>query len=253
MKVLGVVSGGLDSVVSLWVMKEVYGCEVEGGVYFDYGQRNKDRELEMVKWNVERLGGKVWEIDVREVFCRDKSVLIGWNEGLVKGEELVNGELVRYVAGRNMVFASIVGSLAEQTECDLVVMGLNAEEGVLYADNRKEFVERMNAVYEFGLRKKVRLLAPLVNLRKSEIIVVGKEIGVDFGKTWSCDDREELACGRCACCYTRLRAFKEAGIEDSLRYRLSDSEYREIVKDVESREIKFLECILKLEKLGGDE
>jgi len=85
--------------------------------------------------------------------------------------------------------------------------------------------------------------APLIAMKKSEIIKKGVELGLDYSLTWSCYDpqkgRNELSvmgnglkenthhaplithhdyvpCGRCDSCHFREKGFTEAGIKDPL-------------------------------------
>jgi 7-cyano-7-deazaguanine synthase len=65
-----------------------------------------------------------------------------------------------------------------------------------------------------------RIHAPLIHLRKAEIIQRGVALGVDYGCTHSCYDPapEGLACGRCDSCRLRLKGFAEAGMTDPIKY-----------------------------------
>ena len=58
-----------------------------------------------------------------------------------------------------------------------------------------------------------------MHLSKKEIILKGRELGVDYALTHSCYDPEgELACGRCDACRLRLQGFRDAGLTDPARY-----------------------------------
>ena len=59
-------------------------------------------------------------------------------------------------------------------------------------------------------------MAPLIALTKAEIVKLGRELGVDYGMTWSCYDPspEGTPCGRCDACLLREKGFREAGVED---------------------------------------
>ena len=65
-----------------------------------------------------------------------------------------------------------------------------------------------------------RVHAPLLQLRKDEIIRRGLELGVDFSLTWSCYDPTPagLACGACDSCQLRLEAFSQVGVTDPIAY-----------------------------------
>ena len=46
----------------------------------------------------------------------------------------------------------------------------------------------------------------------------GAELGVDYGKTWSCYKGGELHCGKCGTCVERIEAFVLAGLPDPTVY-----------------------------------
>ena len=58
-------------------------------------------------------------------------------------------------------------------------------------------------------------------MTKSEIILKGVALGVDYATTHSCYDpgQEGVACGECDSCRLRLKGFAEAGIKDPLPYK----------------------------------
>ena len=62
--------------------------------------------------------------------------------------------------------------------------------------------------------------APLITMSKSRHHSQGRELGVDLSLTHSCYDPtpEGLACGQCDSCLLRLKGFREAGLEDPIRY-----------------------------------
>jgi 7-cyano-7-deazaguanine synthase len=64
----------------------------------------------------------------------------------------------------------------------------------------------------------IRIEAPFSNLQKSEVLKIGKQLGVPFDLTWSCYRGEEKHCGRCESCLNRKNAFKEAKIDDPTEY-----------------------------------
>ena len=66
----------------------------------------------------------------------------------------------------------------------------------------------------------MRILAPFVGLRKSEIIRKGLALGADYSYSVSCYSGGEAPCGACSSCLLRERAWQEAGREDPLVARL---------------------------------
>ena len=64
----------------------------------------------------------------------------------------------------------------------------------------------------------IEIVTPLIQMRKSEIVRLGIELGAPLDLTWSCYSREDRACGVCDSCVLRLRAFREAGSTDPIPY-----------------------------------
>ncbi len=69
--------------------------------------------------------------------------------------------------------------------------------------------------------KPVRIVAPIVQMTKGDIVRRGHELGVDFSLTVSCydADAEGRACGKCDSCRIRREGFLSAGLSDPTRYR----------------------------------
>jgi 7-cyano-7-deazaguanine synthase len=57
-------------------------------------------------------------------------------------------------------------------------------------------------------------------MSKSEIIIRGEQLGVDFALTHSCYDPDPSGkpCGRCDSCRIRLNGFADASLTDPVEY-----------------------------------
>ena len=66
---------------------------------------------------------------------------------------------------------------------------------------------------------RIEIVTPVIGMRKWEIVRRGTELGAPLGRTWSCYQFEDVACGACDSCRLRLGAFAEAGINDPIAYR----------------------------------
>ena len=65
---------------------------------------------------------------------------------------------------------------------------------------------------------KTKILTPLVHLSKAQIVQKAFSLKVPLQYTWSCYEREDLACGVCDSCRLRLKGFKEADKKDLIKY-----------------------------------
>jgi 7-cyano-7-deazaguanine synthase len=125
-----------------------------------------------------------------------------------------------YVPFRNAQFLAIAVSWAEVIGAGRVYIGAVEEDSSGYPDCRSVFYEVFNELVRVGTRpeSRIEVMVPLIGMRKSEIVKLGRDLGAPLHLTWSCYMREDLACGRCESCLLRLRAYKEAGVTDTIAY-----------------------------------
>ena len=72
----------------------------------------------------------------------------------------------------------------------------------------------MNTAILIGTYGKVRVVAPLVNMNKAEVVHTGIGIGVPYKLTWSCYEGKDKPCGVCGTCIDRAKAFEANHVED---------------------------------------
>lgn len=127
-----------------------------------------------------------------------------------------------YVPFRNAHLLSIATSWAEVSGAGRIYIGAVAEDSSGYPDCRPEFYAAFNRVLEIGTKPetKIEIVTPVIHLRKSEIVQRGLELGAPLHLSWSCYQREDVACGVCDSCALRLRGFREAGVRDPLPYAI---------------------------------
>jgi 7-cyano-7-deazaguanine synthase len=125
-----------------------------------------------------------------------------------------------YVPFRNSHLLSIATSWAEVIGAGRIYIGAVAEDSSGYPDCRPEFYEAFQRAIDIGTRPqtRIRIVTPVIHLRKPEIVKRGVELAAPLQLTWSCYQSEDRACGRCDSCALRLRAFSEAGIKDPIPY-----------------------------------
>jgi 7-cyano-7-deazaguanine synthase len=137
-----------------------------------------------------------------------------------------DGIPITYVPARNTIFLALALAWAEVLGAADIFIGVNAIDYSGYPDCRPEFIaafERMaNLATKAGVegRTRIQIHTPLINLSKSEIIKLGRELGVDFALTHSCYDPDDRGrpCGLCDSCRLRLKGFADAGLQDPLQY-----------------------------------
>ncbi len=125
-----------------------------------------------------------------------------------------------YVPFRNSHLLSIATSWAEVIGAQRIYIGAVAEDSSGYPDCRPQFYEAFQRTIDVGTKPetRIKIVTPVISLRKSEIVKLGVELSAPLHFTWSCYQAEERACGRCDSCALRLRAFAEAGLKDPIQY-----------------------------------
>ena len=125
-----------------------------------------------------------------------------------------------YVPFRNAHFLAVAVSWAEVIGADKIYIGAVEQDSSGYPDCRPGYYRIFNELIAAGTRPEtqIEILTPLICLKKYEIVKKGVELGAPFHLSWSCYRNSKIACGRCDSCVLRLRAFAEAGVEDSIPY-----------------------------------
>jgi 7-cyano-7-deazaguanine synthase len=128
-----------------------------------------------------------------------------------------------YVPARNTVFLSLALGWAEVIGAEAIVIGVNALDYSGYPDCRPEYLAAFETLAGLATKagvegRPLKLLAPLVQLSKAEIIQRGLALGLNYGLTHSCYDPLPggRPCGRCDSCRLRAKGFDEAGATDPL-------------------------------------
>lgn len=208
-------SGGLDSATALQLtIRERFEAYA---MSFRYGQRHAV-ELEAARCIAGQAGvaeHRVVDIDLRAF---GGSALTDDLEVPKDGPS--PGIPVTYVPARNTIFLAYALAWAEVLDADRIVLGVNAVDYSGYPDCRPEYVAAFERAAQLGTRAgRIEIHAPLVHLSKAEIIVRGRELGVDFAATTSCyDPVPGGACGHCDACRIRRDGFLVAGGPDPTRY-----------------------------------
>lgn len=219
-KAVVLVSGGLDSATVLAIARAGgYACYA---ITFDYGQRHR-AELEAARAITTSLGA---------LYHRVVKLDIGWMGGSALTDRAIavprhstEGIPATYVPARNTVFLSIALGWAEVLGAQDIFIGVNAIDYSGYPDCRPEYIETFERLARLATRagvenRPIKIRAPLIQMRKDEIIRTGVGLGVDFALTISCYDPnpEGRACGYCDACRLRRQGFADAGITDPTRY-----------------------------------
>lgn len=219
------VSGGMDSTVLLH--KAASEFEKLHVVSFNYGQKH-NKELEFAKKQVELVEEKIGKDNItyniiKIPFFKDiaaTSSLTNDSINVAKAKDVMGDpQTVNYVPFRNLMLISICLAHAESHNTKVVWHGAAQADSIAgYWDGSEEFINELNKVTSLNRRVKILVEAPLLTKSKLDIVVLGKHLGVDFTKTWTCYEGKEEACGECTACSLRLQGFIKAGYIDPISY-----------------------------------
>jgi 7-cyano-7-deazaguanine synthase len=196
-------------------------------VHFSYGQRTEGRELRSAE-EVARIVGVRELLHLKiDLFRRiggsaltDAAIAVPMASA---DEATIGSEVpVTYVPFRNAHFLSAAVSWAEVLGARTVFIGAVEQDSSGYPDCRPAYYDAFNELVKMGTKDgDIRVMTPLIKMRKSEIVRLGVELDAPFHVSWSCYSGEREACGVCESCVLRLRAFREAGAVDPIPYAVA--------------------------------
>jgi len=211
-------SGGMDSAVTIAIANRDYQLAL---LHLNYGQRTVQKEMTAF-----RELAQFYEAENTLVIDISHLAQIGGSSLTDTQIEVTHADLdsseipTSYVPFRNANFLAIATSWAEVLQANAIFVGAVEEDSSGYPDCRREFYDAFEQVIQVGTRPEtdLKIITPIIHLKKHEIVRKGAELEVPFEKTWSCYRQEDVACGVCDSCGFRLRGFQMAGVEDPLPY-----------------------------------
>ena len=218
------VSGGMDSCVTAAIAD--HENDSLAFLHASYGQLTEERERRSFEEIADHYGVK------------DRLVISLAHLGAIGGSSLTDNRVpvtdadlhslhipTSYVPFRNAHLLAAATSWAEVLGAHSIYIGAVAEDSSGYPDCRPEFYEAFQRTIDLGTKPEtnIQIRTPVIAMKKAEIAKMGQQLAAPLQLTWSCYKESEIACGNCDSCALRLRAFREAGIEDPIRYRLDSS------------------------------
>lgn len=211
-------SGGMDSCVTVAIARQTHDVAL---LHCSYGQRTASRELRSFHSIADHYG-----IGTRLAVSMEHMGKIGGSSLTdpsipVRGADLsAKGIPSSYVPFRNANMLAVAVSWAEAISAHAVFIGAVEEDSSGYPDCRREFFDAFEAAVRAGTKpgSDIAIVTPVIRMKKSGIIGVGIRLGAPLHLTWSCYQREDVACGVCDSCALRLRGFRQAGVEDPIPY-----------------------------------
>lgn len=199
-------SGGIDSIVlAHWAKKEGY--NLSEAIFFNYGQDPVDQEIYCARQTALKLKIPLQVFDIsglRESF---------W--GIFKSDFHIL--MAECNCGDPAAAYGIAATYGVLRRIPRILIGSHADD-IVSVPKLKEFHSYFEKSISALHNTDFRLTAPFIDKKKSELINIGQELGVEFGTTWVCYRRGYRHCGVCSGCQKRKKAFSSAGIKDAAEY-----------------------------------
>lgn len=221
-------SGGLDSVVTSFYVKKRLGYNKIKILFFNYGQKAIMEERKYSLECAQNIGAEFMEVNMSWLAeISDSLINKDGRISKLRRKDLKNTSKESekfYVPCRNTLFINYAIAIAESyfvKNKDLwdIFVGFKCEGKESYPDTTKRFVAEINRLAKISCLGKFRILAPMIEKDKEDIILIGKKLGVDFRRTISCySPKNKKHCGFCLACKLRKEGFYWANIEDNSSY-----------------------------------
>lgn len=225
-KAVVLLSGGLDSTTVLAIASQKHECHT---LSFNYNQRHRI-ELEYAKRQSKLFNARshqVIGINMDYIIRHDHDAsLVNFDSDVPENrdESKMTDIPSTYVPARNTIFLAHAAALAEVVGADKIYIGVNALDYSGYPDCRPEYILAYQNMLDYATKQGIEgnapdIVAPLIDLTKSQIIEQGMNLGVDYSLTNSCynpsikidDEGYDIAipCGVCDSCILRAKGFQE--------------------------------------------
>ena len=216
-------SGGLDSTTCLAIAVDKFGKKNVSTVSIFYGQRHA-REMSCARAVAEFYGVEHYEFDAAEIMKNSNSALLNSSTKTLDhstyGEQVKkNTRIETYVPFRNGLMLSMAASFADSlyNGADVeIYIGIHQDDAAInaYPDCSAEFIKAIGDAVEIGTYGKIKIVAPFLNKTKADVVKIGTSLAVPYELTWSCYERGDIPCGKCATCLDRAKAFSLNGLND---------------------------------------
>ena len=211
------VSGGMDSCVTA-ASAIAFGCK-PAFLHINYGQRTESRELMAFNEIANH-----YQVDQKLVVDISHLNEIGASCLTDESIEVPDSNLesdnipISYVPFRNANILAAATSWAEVLGAATIYVGAVEEDSSGYPDCRRSFFDAFEQTIDTGTKPgtQIKVITPLINLLKKEIVEKGMTLNAPLHLTWSCYKNENVPCGKCDSCALRKRGFEQAGVRDPI-------------------------------------
>jgi 7-cyano-7-deazaguanine synthase len=182
-------SGGLDSTVCLYLLRE-RGLNALP-VYVNYGQRNLAREWGALSAACHSHG---FPQPIRFDFPSFGTII---KSGLTDETLRLNEDA--FTPARNLLFLVLAGAVASSKgNIRNIVIGLLSERTAIFPDQSDRFLKMTESVLTEALGARVEIHCPLRDLTKQDVLKLARARGIS--EFYSCHSGGDTPCGKCIAC-----------------------------------------------------
>jgi len=237
--VVVILSGGMDSTITMRLAVEKYGKENVSALTFDYGQKQK-REIDMARATTHMLGvkHKIVNASFLGEISKGFSANVDTDMKMPTIKDVLGDPRPKtYVPNRNMILMSIAAAFAETQNVDTVLCGLQVHDEYGYHDTTQRWVDKVNDLLSENRIIKIKLVAPFSKLSKYDELNILRELDGNlqltlFTLTCYNPDVDGKSCGVCPSCSERIANFAKIGEADQILYSI-DIPWQDLIKKME--------------------
>lgn len=189
------ISGGIESTTLLYLQ---HPANQVIPVFVNYGQRAALQELANATAHVQALKLELITLDISNAGATFRA--------------RQDRKLHVPMAHRNLVLLSLGFSFAAQAKAHRLSLALNWEDTQTYASATVEFIRHFQTLTR--PLENLEIATPLIEMTKEKIILLGKNLNIDFTQTYSCLLGYARHCGACPQCLKRRTAMLRAGLAE---------------------------------------
>lgn len=204
MKGVAILSGGLDSTVSLAAATRK--MDVVLALTFDYGQRAAKRERDASAKIAKHYKVPHRVIAIPWLAGLTPTALVNRRAQLPVNEMSLRSAKAVWVPNRNGVFIEIAAAHAESLGATRLITGFNKEEAVTFPDNSPAYVSAINYALSYSTANGVKVVSFTGELEKKGIVNLGRRLDAPLKLIWPCYEGGKRWCGECESCLRSLRA-----------------------------------------------
>jgi 7-cyano-7-deazaguanine synthase len=220
-------SGGIDSVTTSFYVKEKLKYDKLKILFFNYNQKSLNAERKFSKLTAKNIKADFIEIKLNELSKLSTSLInIKGKSPKLSAKDLKDTHNLTnkyYVPARNHIFISYALALSDKLfiksrakQRSDIFLGFKCEGNNPYQDTTIEFVKQANKIAQATLSKP-KILTPLIDLDKEDIINLAFILNINLKDTHSCYVNNKH-CGSCLSCALRKAGFYWANQKDETEY-----------------------------------